>query len=75
MIENFQYAPGWTNSFEWAIIIGFIMSFFVSFFMGANDCANAWGTSVGSGVLRLWQAYILMAVFNTLGAMLLGMFL
>uniref|UniRef100_A0A914UU10 Phosphate transporter n=1 Tax=Plectus sambesii TaxID=2011161 RepID=A0A914UU10_9BILA len=68
----FVYEPGWMGLFQWAIIAGFCISFLLSFGMGANDCANAWGTSVGSGVLRLWQAYMLSSIFDTLGAALLG---
>ncbi|GMS86940.1 hypothetical protein PENTCL1PPCAC_9115, partial [Pristionchus entomophagus] len=52
--------------------IAFVFAFAVSYGMGANDACNDWGTSVGAGTVKLWQAYILCAIFNTLGAVLLG---
>ncbi len=51
-----------------AITFGFIMAWGV----GANDVANAMGTSVGSKALTLRQAIIIAIVFELLGAFFAG---
>jgi len=51
-----------------AIVFGFYMTWGI----GANDVANAMGTSVGSGAITVMQAIIIAAIFEFAGAFIAG---
>lgn len=54
------------------LISAIFLGFFSAYGVGANDVANAMGTSVGSKVLTVKQAILIAAVFEFLGAFLAG---
>lgn len=60
-----QYAPI-------LLAIAVIFGFFMTWGIGANDVANAMGTSVGSKAITVKQAIIIAAVFEFSGAFLAG---
>ncbi len=54
------------------VIIAAVFGFIMAYGVGANDVANAMGTSVGSRALTLKQALIIAAIFEAAGAWLAG---
>ena len=54
------------------LISAAMLGFFTAYGVGANDVANAMGTSVGSKVLTVHQAVLIAAIFEFLGAFLAG---
>jgi len=54
------------------LILAVIFAFFMAWGVGANDVANAMGTSVGSKAITLNQAILIAAVFEAAGALLAG---
>ena len=57
----------------WLLLICVVVGgFYTAWNIGANDVANAVGPSVGAGVLTLRQVVVVAAIFEFLGAVLLG---
>lgn len=54
------------------LVISLVFGFYMTWNIGANDVANAMGTSVGSKALSLTKAVILAAILEFAGAFLVG---
>jgi len=54
------------------LVLGILAAGFQAWNIGANDAANALGTSVGSKALTFKQAILIAAIFEFLGAVLVG---
>ena len=54
------------------VLIAAVVGFFMAWGIGANDVANAMGTSVGSKALTIKQAIIIAMIFEFAGAYLAG---
>lgn len=60
------------HQFDYILAIGIIFAFLDAFNIGANDVANSFSSSVSSRSLKYWQAMILAAIMEFLGAVLVG---
>jgi len=54
------------------LVLAVIFGFYMTWGIGANDVANALGTSVGSGAITVKQAIIVAAIFEFAGAFIAG---
>lgn len=63
---------GYWRSYEWLVVVGGIVAFMMAWAIGANDVANSFGTTVGAKTITLWQACIIAAIFEFVGAVALG---
>ncbi|MBK1720788.1 inorganic phosphate transporter [Thiocystis violacea] len=60
---------------EWGsvfLILAILFGFFMTWGIGANDVANAMGTSVGSGAITVKQAILIAAICEFAGAFIAG---
>lgn len=54
------------------VFSGFVIAFTMSVGMGANDVANAFGTTYGAKIMTIMQIIIVASIFEIAGAMLIG---
>jgi len=56
----------------WFVALAAVFGFYMTWGVGANDVANAMGTSVGSGALTVKKAILVAAIFEFAGVILAG---
>ena len=61
-----------SNYGVWLMALAIIFGLYMTWGIGANDVANAMGTSVGSGAITVKQAIIIAAIFEFAGAFIAG---
>jgi|TARA_B100002003_G_C14156183_1_gene556667 PiT family inorganic phosphate transporter len=57
---------------SWFLFLALLFGLYMTWGIGANDVANAMGTSVGSGAVTVMQAIIIAAIFEFAGAVVAG---
>ena len=62
----------WGDMEQVVLGLAIVLGLYMAFSIGANDVANAMGTSVGSRALTIRQAVLVAAVFEFAGAFLAG---
>lgn len=67
-----DFFAGLTTGQSILLVMALAFGFYMAWNIGANDVANAMGTSVGSGALTLKWAIILAAIFEFGGAYFVG---
>lgn len=60
------------SEYTWIFVCSIFLALFVAWGIGANDVANAFGTSVGAKALTMKQAILVASVCEFSGAVLLG---
>jgi PiT family inorganic phosphate transporter len=54
------------------VVLAIVFGLYMTWGIGANDVANAMGTSVGSGAITVKQAIVIAAIFEFAGAFIAG---
>ena len=67
----FVVTPPWLD-YQWIAVFGGFACFWSGWTIGANNLANAFGSSVGSKTFTMFQACMVGTVMELVGAMSLG---